>query len=296
MTCYYPLDAWQKAPGTKPVFKFKTGYSYLQLPCGQCSGCRLARSRAWAVRCVLESQLHDFNCFITLTYADNPVSLRKSDFQKFMKRLRKCIAPTQIKFFMCGEYGENFERPHYHACIFGFDFPDKYLWSVRDGVKLYRSPMLEQLWTAGFSSVGDVTFESAAYVARYVLKKINGDAAAEHYEHVDDFGEVHDRLPEYCDMSRGGRTGRGIAYDWYRQFKSDCEKDYLVMRGVKMRPPRYFDQLLHSEDPACYESIKNSRKAHALQNADNHPARLSVKRQIKERSLKRLKRGFNYEI
>ena len=102
--------------------------------------------------------------------------------------------PTQgVRFFHCGEYGELLYRPHYHACLFGFDFSDKVLWSTRGGVRLYRSKILEKLWTFGFSTIGDVTFESAAYVARYCTKKITGDKADEHY---------NGRSPEYVTMSR----------------------------------------------------------------------------------------------
>jgi len=217
MGCYFPLDAWQRKAGCKPVFKFKPGYTKLQLPCGRCIGCRLERSRQWAMRCVHESSLHDQNCFLTLTFADNPVSLRKSVFQKFMKRLRKAIDPVKIKYFMCGEYGEQFDRPHFHACIFGWSPPDLELLSSKNGILLYKSEFLSKVWGHGFVTVGDVTFESAAYVARYVMKKITGDSAQEHYEYVDETGEVIDRLPEYCCMSRRP----AIAAEWYDIYLND---------------------------------------------------------------------------
>jgi hypothetical protein len=187
MPCYHPISAWQllnvKTAKGKPTISFKNPYARpsptrvgIQVPCGQCIGCRLERSRQWAIRCVHEAYGHEDNAFITLTYAPehlpHDVSLNISHFQKFMKRLRKAISPKLVRFFHCGEYGELNQRPHYHACLFGYDFPDKVLYTIRDECRLYRSPMLEKLWPMGFATVGDVTFESAAYVARYITKKL----------------------------------------------------------------------------------------------------------------------------
>lgn len=191
MTCYHPLDAWRNdAPSradNRLIFTYHPSLGRgpdLKVPCGQCVGCRLERSRQWAVRCVHEASLHTDNCFITLTYNDEHLpsdgSLNYRDFQLFMKRLRKRVS-VPVRFYMCGEYGENFGRPHFHACLFGFNFPDLKLWKSGKS-KLYRSPLLEELWPFGYSSVGDVNFESAAYVARYILKKVTGADAAAHYD------------------------------------------------------------------------------------------------------------------
>ena len=172
------MDAWQREPGAKPVFEFTIGYSYLQLPCGQCGGCRVERSRQWAMRCVYESSLHADNCFITLTYADNPITLRDKDLTNFWKRLRQKLGVKSLRYFACGEYGEQFSRPHYHACVFGWRPCDLELLSVRDSISLYKSRFLSDTWGLGHVTVGDVTFESAAYVARYVLKKVNFSQAS----------------------------------------------------------------------------------------------------------------------
>ena len=119
------------------------------MPCGQCIGCRLERSRQWAIRCVHEASLWPDNCFVTLTFDDDNIissgSLVKADFQKFMKRLRKRFGKG-VRYFHCGEYGDLLGRPHHHACLFNFSFPDRYLWSSSGGVNLYRSPTLEELW------------------------------------------------------------------------------------------------------------------------------------------------------
>lgn len=194
MPCYKPLDAWRPDSSTgskKLIFSYnsKTCNSltpHLQVPCGRCVGCRLERSRQWAIRCVHEASLHEKNCFITLTYNDENLpadqSLHYEPFQLFMKRLRKKYG-SGIRFYMCGEYGEKLARPHFHACLFGHDFDDKKVWKKTDaGSVLYRSAELEKLWPFGYSSVGDVSFESAAYVARYIMKKITGEAAESHYK------------------------------------------------------------------------------------------------------------------
>lgn len=149
----------------------------LSLPCGQCIGCRLEYSRQWAIRCMHESTLHDQSCFITLTYSDDNLpehgTLILRDFQLFMKRLRFEFSNVKIRFYHCGEYGEKFGRPHYHALLFGIDFEaDRTLYSQsKQGSKLYVSDTLNKLWNKGFATIGNITFESAAYVARYVVKK-----------------------------------------------------------------------------------------------------------------------------
>ena len=166
------------------------------LPCGQCMACRLNKSRDWATRCVLEAKMHKDNCFVTLTYDDNHLpadyGLKKDDLTKFFKRLRFNTG-AKLRYYAAGEYGELYSRPHYHICIFGWRPDDLILYTVRNGVSLYMSETILKAWQyRGFVTVGDVTFESAAYVARYVTKKITGDRAEDHY---------CGREPEYNVMS-----------------------------------------------------------------------------------------------
>lgn len=292
MPCYKPLKAWVsdepndngKFPLTWDIRRANPHAGIVDVPCGQCIGCKLERSRQWAIRCVHEASLYDQNCFITLTYDEVNVpvngSLIKSDFQKFMKRLRKRIG-SKVRFFHCGEYGEKNSRPHYHACLFGYDFPDKELWSVRGDVKLYRSASLEDLWRFGISTVGDVNFNSAAYVARYVTKKVTGDPAEAHYK---------GRVPEYVTMSRRP----GIAYDWYKKFSSDVyPDDFVVIRdGVKCRPPKYYDALYDLDDSESHDILKAKRKERAVNNPHNAWKRLKVREKLKWLKLKQLRRGY----
>jgi hypothetical protein len=218
-----------------------------------------------------------------------------------MKRYRKKFSGTEIRFFMCGEYGENLEHskngklghPHYHACIFNHDFTDKRLFNNRDGTRLYTSETLAKLWPYGFSTIGDVTFESAAYVARYVLKKQLGKNSGEFYEYIDDStGEVINLKPEFTTMSRRP----GIGKPWYDKFKDDLKKDFITARGVKMKPPKYYDSQLELESPTQYETLKDQRKQNAIDNEEpDKYKRLDAGHRIKSKRIKLLKRDLSNE-
>jgi len=290
--CYYPLKAIQSlTPNRKGVREISfqrfssllRGYELVQLPCGQCIGCRLERSRQWAMRCVHEASLHEKNSFITLTYNDEHLpangGLSLYDFQCFMKRFRKRFG--FMRFFHAGEYGDKNKRPHYHAIIFGFDFPDKKLFKSRGGIRVFTSEILESLWGKGFCTVGEVTFESAAYVARYVLKKVTGAAADAHYG---------GRCPDYVTMSRRP----GIAAGWYEKNKTGVyvdDSDFIIMRGRKMKPPRFYDSRLKVESEETYNFIKRARRAMAiLHSDDNTDERLVVKEKVKRQQISRLTR------
>lgn len=179
-----------------------------------------------------------------------------------MKRLRKRFGPN-IRYYHCGEYGEKLKRPHYHALLFGFDFPDKKPWRLIKGKLYYRSDALEQLWPFGFSSIGEANFQTAAYVARYVTKKIYGPKAREHYSRVDRVtGEITELVPEYTTMSRRP----GIGYLFYEKYHSDIyPNDFVVLRGRQMQPPRFYDKLYEQTSPEQYRQIKEKRKAKALE-------------------------------
>lgn len=310
MACYKPLTAWYSKeinPSGKRGITFNPRQAEqpddeLELPCGQCIGCRLERSRQWAIRCIHEAQLHEDNCFITLTFnpeslaaRENPWSLDKTEFQKFMKRLRKHFNPKKVRFFHCGEYGEKYGRPHYHAILFGVDFADKQLHRVINGHRLYVSETLEKLWPYGYSSIGNVTFESAAYVARYILKKVNGEQAEEHYTVIDpETGELLPIEPEYTTMSRRP----GIAAEWFEKYHTDVyPSDYITVRGVKMRPPKFYDKLNATTRPYEMEDIKNERIEKARQyNENNTPERLAVREQVQKHKLKKLPRNLDKDL
>ncbi len=285
MTCFRPLGGFQSAATGKLTPRQDPGLNtpYIQVPCGGCIGCRLDRSRSWAIRAVHEASLCDEASFLTLTYDEEQLpadgSLHKIHFQKFIRSLRQKLSPEPVRFFMCGEYGEATRRPHYHALIFGHSFPDKIHWATtRHGNKLYRSGLLEKTWTKGNSLIGDVSFQSAGYIARYTMKKITGAAAAEYYrgDTCDpDTGEIIDRLPEYNQMSLKPGLGRA----WFDQYSSDVyPDDFVVIEGKQHKPPRYYDKLLEISNPKLHLEMKERRKAYAASHdADSHSKRLAVR-------------------
>lgn len=320
MPCYHPLDAYQshthKTKNNKSLITFTSSaqpsnnYSFIRLPCSQCNGCRIQRSKEWAIRCVHEASLYPDNCFITLTFNKKNLNprgeLRTSDFQKFMKRLRKkynglsAVANKTnkvtfpIRYFHCGEYGSDLNRPHHHACLFNFDFPDKTLWSVRKNVSLYRSASLEKLWPYGFSTIGSVNFQSAAYVARYIIKKVNGPDGEQHYQNFDpETGEIFYKKPEYITMSRRP----GIAKGWFDKFSSDVyPKDYITHEGRKFKSPKFYDNLYDNINPTGLEKIKIKRKL-AIEkfSANSTRKRLSIREKVQNSHLPKLKRGYENE-
>lgn len=322
MGCFYPLQAYKLESGDI-VFHDHGHGRPLEVPCGQCIGCRIDRSEQWATRIVHEASMYDDNVFITLTYSPENLppdgGLRKKDYKDFMKRLRRKYVPknpynkkTQedqwnefrekhwIRYYHCGEYGDRNNRPHYHSILFNHNFDDWiYLFDSPGGQPVYTSPTLEDIWGLGFVTVGAVCFESAAYVARYCMKKINGPLAEQvdektglkPYERINDFtGEVHEVLPEYSTMSRRP----GIGHKWIDKYTTDAfPKDYTTIRGRRVRIPKYYDKYLQGIDPELYDDIKASRELSMSQNwQENTELRLSAKAKVKEAQLTQLKRSL----
>ena len=209
-----------------------------------------------------------------------------------MKRLRKRHEPKIIRFFHCGEYGEKYHRPHYHACIFGHDFHDKRPWKIINNNQLYISEELSELWPFGFSSIGEVTFDSAAYVARYIMKKITGEPAQEHYQWVDPVtGEIHQKKPEYVTMSRRP----GIASQWFETFKNDVyPSDEIIMNGSVMKPPKFYDKKLEAAHAHEYRKIRGKRVQHAKKHPEEQTSsRLRVREKVKNAAISRLPRNLD---
>lgn len=254
MPCFHPIPGWlakrvNESGKRGIVFDVSAGFKDkpVEVPCGKCVGCRLERSRQWAVRCLHESKLHDSSLFVTLTYETVPPggSLRPRDFVLFMKRLR--ITHPGVRFFQCGEYGEQLSRPHHHAILFNCFFSDQRYYKSRGDIRLYTSKELEKIWTHGQCSVGQVTFESAAYVARYAMKKVYGNNEAYY----------GGRVPEYVTMSR--RPGIGSVFvDRFRKDIYPC--DEVIVRGVRCRPPKYYDGILERDAPTAFAKLKRRRR------------------------------------
>lgn len=292
MTCFTPLNGWRKVGGGV-TFSVREGYTDrpLSFKCGQCRGCRTDYAREWAIRCVHEAQMHDRNSFVTLTYADSKLpadwSLCPKDVTDFCKRLREKMGP--FRYYYVGEYGPLSLRPHYHMCLFGHDFHgDRVLLKAnpaRLDEYLYTSPMLEETWGQGLVSSGALTYQSANYVARYVVKKATGNLSLSAYRRVElETGKVWQVLPEFARMSRRP----GIGKTWYEKYKSDVfPGDEVVIKGKKFRPPRYYDRQLSEAE---LEEYKKRRRELQAKN-DLSVERLRVLELIAEARERYYKRG-----
>lgn len=294
MPCYFPKKGWKAKDGTwvskRPS---DTAPVKMDVRCGGCLGCRTEYSKMWMARIVHEAHGFEHNCFLTLTYRDPDQcdeaqlraghyvpadgSLNKKHYQDFMKRLRKHFTPKRIRYYHCGEYGDENYRPHYHAILFNLDFGDKQVHSVKEGIALYTSPTLDALWPFGFATIGTVTPESAAYVSRYAMKKITGHKAETHYLRCDEYGVAYWLQPEYATMSR--RPGIGRAF--YDEFKSDIfpsDEIPIPGLGISKTVPRYYEQILAGEDPDTHETVKHLREAFRLAHGSEYsPQRLEAK-------------------
>lgn len=269
MSCFYPVEIFllsKQHRGYLPTVlhdlrkaapQHRDKYFNSIRPCSSCIECRLQKSAFVATRCVHTAKMYSQNSFLTLTYSDDQLpsdlSLSTDTLQKFWKKLRKHIYKETgrlIKHYSAGEYGDGTGKrainPHYHACLFGYDFPDKkFHKTAESGEKLYTSAILEKIWGYGYAPIGDVTFESAAYCARYTLKKVYGDDADKHY---------NGRLPERSWSSNG------LGLEWFHQWYQDVyPSDQLVIDGRIMMPPPYYDKLLEKYHPALWRTVQNNR-------------------------------------
>lgn len=222
-----------------------------------------------------------------------------------MKRLRKTIplpsngrgaagspegAGAGVSYYMAGEYGSINRRPHFHACLFNYQFPDKkYYKKTNSKSKLYTSDLLTNLWQKGFASIGNVTFESASYIARYIISKQTGKNSARYYEHIDADGVITDLRPEYNRMS----LRPAIAKEWLQKYQSDVYPEgVLLVRNQKTKPPKYYDKLFKEANLAAYEDMKKQRQLQAREYLDdNTPLRLQAKERCKLAQVNQLFRG-----
>lgn len=269
------------------------GFEYQTIPCGKCMGCRLEYSRQWANRCLLELEYHDSAYFVTLTYNDYAVprayyadpdtgsaevalTLNPRDVTLFLKRLRKKFPSDTIRYFYCGEYGPNTWRPHYHLILFGLHLDDLHYAGTRRGNNYYKSPSLERLWShtqeytdlegktcvtplasMGFVEVMDVTWETCAYTARYIMKKLKGSES--------EFYDRFNLVPPFVRMSRKP----GLARQWYEDHPDINEYEYINLKtptgGKKFRPPHYYDDLFDIDHPEESAELKAARQKMCLE-------------------------------
>ena len=257
--CYHRKRAWITENGLK--FKPIPGAKCVTIPCGKCIACRANNASQWATRVMHEAQYVESACFITLTYSPEYVpkdySLRKSDLQKFLKRLRITLHREHLghirAFLACGEYGKKRGRPHYHILLLGWSPSDLvYFGTSYSGEPIYISKFLERIWKYGFCPVGTLTGRSAAYVARYSKKLLNNAG-----ERTKPFVESSRRIPLH------GVKGFGaIGSQWLIDNHSVLRFGYLhhpEHPNVKVRIPEYYFDLLNKFFPAEYDTVKQYR-------------------------------------
>lgn len=218
--------------------------------CGSCLDCRLSRSRMWATRCIHEAQSWRHSSFITLTYSDDHLpsdnSLHPDDFRNFIRRLRTAINKP-FKYFGAGEYGDEGGRPHYHAIIFGHDFNRKDSTKFLNKTDAVESDELNEIWGLGHTSVGELTFDSAAYVAKYTVKKINGPMKEDHYK------GLH---PEFMRCSNSG-----IGKEYALKYREEILRNGSCMADGREVPiPTYYMKLYGKEPDDLYNELKIDRE------------------------------------
>jgi hypothetical protein len=254
---------------------------FVQIPCGQCIGCRLAYSRQWADRCMLELGYHEQSWFVTLTYDDanlplsetvdqdtgeivNTATLVKRDVQLFMKRLRKNYKnlgyDNQIRYFIAGEYGSQTYRPHYHAILFGLHLDDLTLYKQSsEGYNYYNSKFLNKCWQKGHVVVGKVNWDTCAYTARYIMKKQYGDAAKVY--------EKYAIQPEFTTMSLKPAIGRSYFDEKVAEGSLNLDTSDIWVStpegGRRIKPPKYYDRLFERICPDGFSELKDVRKEFA---------------------------------
>jgi hypothetical protein len=196
--------------------------------------------------------MHDAAWFLTLTYANERIpnhgSLSPPDLRRFFKALRRSEPPRSVSYYACGEYGDQTQRPHYHAVLFGPQFLDRVHLRDSPTSPVWRSPSLESHWPHGLCEFGTVTSASAAYVAGYVRKKVSRKTNPEAYDRLDpETGEIVRIEQEFSRMSRRPALGRR----WIRKFWRDVyPRDFVVMDGKEFRPPRYYDKWMQQQHDA----------------------------------------------
>lgn len=288
VACYHPLKRSQTADGRSIIAKWHpidalTEGLHIKIPCSQCKGCRLEKSRQWAVRIMHEAQMHEQNSFVTLTYDDEHLpdndSLDVRHWQSFAKRLRH--AAGKFRFYNCGEYGDETNRPHYHAILFGLAFLEDRKLIAGHSDTLFQSALLTKTWGKGHCSIGSVTTQSASYVARYAMKKRTGKLADKHY---------YGRKPEFSTMSRNP----GIGSTWFDKYGSEVfPSDQVITNGHPHLPPKFYDLKLKASDPTAFEELMLSRARKAEPFKYNQtPERLAVREECATAKLTQLKRGL----
>lgn len=245
-------------------------------------------------RIIHESQMWPDNSFITLTYGPGNLpansALEHRDYQLFTKRLRKLYSEKTIRFYMCGEYGDENGRPHYHACIFNHAFEKtRERGKSGSGEIMWESTELNDLWGMGTCTTQDLTPNSAAYVAGYVMKKTKGQESSQAYGIITPDGEYIHREPPYSKSS----LKPGIGATWFdKHGKTDIiNHNYVIQDGIKKSVPKYYRKLIEKKGLTTnrYDQLR-ADKLTQINRAESLPHRLKVREEVHYAKIRNLKR------
>lgn len=232
--CLYPLEV-------------KVNGSWQTVKCGKCVECIKSQSQEWALRIMLEAMSHKENCCLTLTYDNEHVpsdyQLCRRDIQLFLKSLRKAIAPVKIRVFYSGEYGEKRGRPHFHCIVFGWK-PKDLVYKFSKSTPYYNSVFVSKLWKRGIVSIGEVSYDTAFYCAKYLQKFTSSDK----------------EVKPFVGMSN--RPGIGFNAITPGLLKQCC----FYYDGKKYPLPRYFQKVLERDaDSFEIAKLRGRRRAALIQ-------------------------------
>jgi hypothetical protein len=253
VACYHPSEVLVELKRTPTP-------EWVMVPCGKCLGCRTDQARDWAVRITHETVMNPPGYFLTLTYDDESIpshgSLDPTHPQKWLKRLRRRLG-ARVSYYLCGEYGETTDRPHYHAVLAGARFLDREEHTIRHGVPVWTSELLSDTWGHGLCELTPVAFGNAMYVAGYVGKKIARRFQEEEYERVDrETGQIIALEREFGRMSLRPALGR----TFIEKYWSDVyPRDFVVCDGWPVKPPRYYDKWAADNIPEIFEEVQHQR-------------------------------------
>lgn len=237
-------------------------HRYITLPCGKCFGCRSDNARMWSLRMMHEARYHSTNYFVTLTYADGSLppgaDLDYRDLRLFMVNARHYFQTPEcpFKYFACGEYGDKTLRPHYHFAGFDWKFDDLRPFKQTQSGWYYLSESLREVWRHGHVIVAPLEWDCAAYIARYVTKKMHGPAVRTKNTFDPETGELDKYTIERAFQSKG------LGLPWYTDNQDEVwNLDAVLFKNKYLvKPPRYYFKQLEKSDPDRALAIKEARR------------------------------------
>lgn len=334
-------------------YYFDEYMDYMYIPCRKCEECKAKYAQDWSIRCYHEFQVREVGAFITLTISDEeagnfandkkaqnsycrkckngdryyryPInfSLNKKFILDWLKKFRDYLYRqynVSIRYFGCGEYGEQDERPHYHILIFGYNFPDKMRYSISSkGVPIFVSQELSEQWKYGICTIQEINHRACMYTAKYCTKKMHftedidiietyygrepeflfmskGNCQSNRCPYIDDIiknckgikslRELYNPYCDFCNKTRGG-----LGYDWLKRYWQDMIKiGYILIDGIKYQIPDYYMKIIKLTDEKIYDKLKLEKLNKVDELNERHPeyksySHLQVRKSINKRAL-----------